>query len=99
MRFGPVALAAAMLAGCDFLAEYGGAPAAGAIDDARMLAADSDPDNWLGYCRTYAEQRFSPIARLLALCGKSTLSTQGGSGAGAQRKANSPALPPNSATA
>ena len=33
----------------------------GRIDQARLLAAENDPDNWLAYGRTYAEQRFSPL--------------------------------------
>ncbi|MXO58473.1 PQQ-dependent dehydrogenase, methanol/ethanol family [Altererythrobacter salegens] len=64
MKFFRLALAAALLtlAGCDLPADYyGGTPEAGAIDDDRMLAADSDADNWLGHGRTYAEQRFSPL--------------------------------------
>ncbi|GAA0283065.1 PQQ-dependent methanol/ethanol family dehydrogenase [Alteraurantiacibacter aestuarii] len=38
----------------------------GAIDEARMLAADDDPDNWLSQGRTYGEQRFSPLADINA---------------------------------
>ena len=34
----------------------------GAVDEARLLAAEDDPDNWLSHGRTYAEQRFSPLA-------------------------------------
>ncbi len=33
----------------------------GKIDEQRLLAAESDPDNWLSYGRTYDEQRFSPL--------------------------------------
>ncbi|RZA22954.1 MAG: PQQ-dependent dehydrogenase, methanol/ethanol family, partial [Proteobacteria bacterium] len=33
----------------------------GRIDEARLLAAEQDPDNWLSHGRTYAEQRFSPL--------------------------------------
>ncbi len=52
---GLVALsAAAMLWGCS-------AADAGTIDEDRLLAAESDPDNWLSYGRTYAEQRYSPL--------------------------------------
>jgi PQQ-dependent dehydrogenase (methanol/ethanol family) len=34
---------------------------AGRVDEARVLAAGGDPDNWLAYGRTYDEQRFSPL--------------------------------------
>src|SRR6187397_3497239 len=37
-------------------------PEAGNVTEARLLAADDDPDNWLSHGRTYAEQRFSPLA-------------------------------------
>lgn len=35
-----------------------------AVDDARLLAADSDSANWLTYGRTYSEQRFSPLTSI-----------------------------------
>jgi quinohemoprotein ethanol dehydrogenase len=34
---------------------------AGLVDQARLLAADGDLDNWLSYGRTWQEQRFSPL--------------------------------------
>ena len=34
------------------------------VDSARILAADSEPGNWLSYGRTYSEQRFSPLAKI-----------------------------------
>ncbi|HUO11671.1 MAG TPA: PQQ-dependent dehydrogenase, methanol/ethanol family, partial [Caulobacteraceae bacterium] len=34
---------------------------ASSVDNARLVAADKDTDNWLSYGRTYAEQRFSPL--------------------------------------
>jgi len=34
------------------------------VDQARLEAAASDADNWLTYGRTYAEQRFSELARV-----------------------------------
>tara|TARA_A100001391_G_scaffold7621_6_gene4965 strand:+ start:47771 stop:49879 length:2109 start_codon:yes stop_codon:yes gene_type:complete len=46
--------AAAMLWGCS-------ANEADALDEDRLLAAESDPDSWLTTGRTYAEQRFSPL--------------------------------------
>ena len=57
-----VGLAAALLAlaGCDLPAEFGRAEY-GQVDEARMLAAEDEPDNWLGHGRTYAEQRYSPL--------------------------------------
>jgi quinohemoprotein ethanol dehydrogenase len=35
-----------------------------AVDDARLLAADSDAGNWLTHGRTYAEERHSPLAQI-----------------------------------
>jgi len=35
--------------------------APGSVDGARLVAADSDSNNWLTYGRTYSEQRFSPL--------------------------------------
>ena len=34
---------------------------AAAVDDARLVAADADADDWLTHGRTYAEQRYSPL--------------------------------------
>lgn len=31
------------------------------VDDARLRAAESEPDSWLTHGRTYSEQRFSPL--------------------------------------
>ena len=36
------------------------------VDDARIVAADRDPANWVTYGRTYSEQRFSPLSRITA---------------------------------
>jgi quinohemoprotein ethanol dehydrogenase len=53
-------------------AEAAGTPAAqagraaGAVDDARLVAADADVDDWLSHGRTYAEQRFSPLDQIHA---------------------------------
>ena len=33
----------------------------GLIDDERILAAESEPGNWLAHGRTYEERRFSPL--------------------------------------
>jgi len=38
--------------------------ATGAIDDARLVAADANPGDWLTHGRTYAEQRHSPLAAI-----------------------------------
>lgn len=48
-----VLVAALALAACN--------QSAGNIDEARLLAAEDDPDNWLSYGRTYDEQRYSPL--------------------------------------
>lgn len=34
------------------------------VDGARILAADSEPGNWLSHGRTYDEQRFSPLDQI-----------------------------------
>ena len=52
------ALAVALVVGACSNAE----PQAGNVTEARLLAAEDDPDNWLSHGRTYAEQRFSPLA-------------------------------------
>ena len=53
----------AVLPACSRL-DGDGAGNAGQIDEARLLAAVSDPDNWLGHGRTYAEQRYSPLEQV-----------------------------------
>ncbi|MCB1728903.1 MAG: hypothetical protein KDI21_00345, partial [Halieaceae bacterium] len=35
------------------------AAAVAAVDSERLLAADSEPGNWMSYGRTYSEQRYS----------------------------------------
>jgi PQQ-dependent dehydrogenase (methanol/ethanol family) len=35
-----------------------------ALDTRRIIAADSEPHNWLTHGRTYSEQRYSPLAQL-----------------------------------
>ena len=55
-RYFSPALAALLLAGCG-IAE----PEAGNVTEARLLAANDDPDNWLSHGRTYDEQRYSPL--------------------------------------
>jgi alcohol dehydrogenase (cytochrome c)/quinohemoprotein ethanol dehydrogenase len=60
-----------MLAGCsshdsgdsgDGAAAPARAPAA--VDDARLAAADREPDQWLSYGRTYDEQHYSPLTQI-----------------------------------
>ena len=36
-------------------------PAPAAVDAARLLAADSEPGQWMTHGRTYDEQRYSPL--------------------------------------
>jgi PQQ-dependent dehydrogenase (methanol/ethanol family) len=55
-----IAVVALVLAACTQAA------GPGQVDQARLLAADSDTDNWLAYGRTYAEQRFSPLDQVNA---------------------------------
>ncbi|HVH07037.1 MAG TPA: PQQ-dependent dehydrogenase, methanol/ethanol family [Myxococcota bacterium] len=35
-----------------------------AIDDAKLVSADADVDDWLTHGRTYGEQRYSPLAQI-----------------------------------
>jgi PQQ-dependent dehydrogenase (methanol/ethanol family) len=41
--------------------ENSGAGAGHGVDEARVLRADREPENWLVHGRTYSEQRFSPL--------------------------------------
>ena len=36
------------------------------VDGARIIAADSEPGNWMTHGRTYSEQRFSPLNKINA---------------------------------
>src|SRR4029453_2482469 len=59
------------LAAATLLAGLAPAPArsgtsAAAVDSARLVAADADPDDWLSHGRTYAEQRYSPLDQIRA---------------------------------
>ena len=61
-----VALSAAiLLQACEAEVEVGeeiGKPSTGLhVTEERLLAADSEPSNWLSHGRTYDEQRFSPL--------------------------------------
>jgi PQQ-dependent dehydrogenase (methanol/ethanol family) len=40
---------------------HGAQAAPGAVDEARIIGADSEPGSWLAHGRTYGEQRFSPL--------------------------------------
>ncbi|HZF17520.1 MAG TPA: PQQ-dependent dehydrogenase, methanol/ethanol family [Steroidobacteraceae bacterium] len=62
-RFESLLAAAALLA---LASSWSGADGKGParIDQARLEAAASDADNWLTYGRTYAEQRFSELAKI-----------------------------------
>ena len=39
-------------------------PVSGAIDDARILAHENEPELWLAHGRDYSEQRFSPLTQI-----------------------------------
>jgi quinohemoprotein ethanol dehydrogenase len=41
-------------------------PKPAAVDGARLLAANSDPGNWMSPGRTYDEQHFSPLQKVNA---------------------------------
>jgi quinohemoprotein ethanol dehydrogenase len=70
LRFGALSLVALLIAcGSKNTPPAAGpkAPAAAvtaAVDAARIVAADSEPGNWMTYGRTYDEQRFSPLKRI-----------------------------------
>ena len=62
-------LLAALLAACGSgdsggTADAPARPTAAAVDAARIVAADSEPGQWLTTGRTYGEQRFSPLAEI-----------------------------------
>src|SRR5262245_47732388 len=54
--------AALALAGCGQNAQTTKGPAQ--VDGARIVGADSEPQNWLTVGRTYSEQRFSPLKQI-----------------------------------
>jgi quinohemoprotein ethanol dehydrogenase len=60
------ALLAAALAGCGLLGrgEQATPRGADAVDDARLRGAAQEPESWLSYGGSYAEQRYSPLARI-----------------------------------
>jgi len=41
-------------------------PGPAAVDGARIIAADSEPGNWMTHGRTYSEQRYSPLSTINA---------------------------------
>ncbi|WP_416761882.1 PQQ-dependent dehydrogenase, methanol/ethanol family [Roseateles sp. So40a] len=40
------------------------ADAPAAVDEKRLVAADTEPGNWMSHGRTYSEQRFSPLKQV-----------------------------------
>ena len=63
MRLGFTACIASILLG----AVLGGCQPArgpGAVDAARLAAADKDPGDWMSHGRTYSEQRYSPLTKI-----------------------------------
>ena len=40
------------------------APKPAAVNTERLLAADSEPGNWMAHGRTYSEQRYSPLTQI-----------------------------------
>ncbi len=54
--------AALLVAG--FLVGCAGTTMAPNVTGARIVAADTEPQNWLAHGRTYSEQRFSPLTRI-----------------------------------
>jgi PQQ-dependent dehydrogenase (methanol/ethanol family) len=55
------AAAALFFAGC-LLSSTAGAESLGAVDDTRLAVAHREPGSWLAHGRTWAEQRYSPLA-------------------------------------
>jgi PQQ-dependent dehydrogenase (methanol/ethanol family) len=60
LKFGLAA--ALLLAGCGPLSER--EPTHANVDEARLLAADDEPGQWMTTGRTYAEQRWSPLTQI-----------------------------------
>jgi quinohemoprotein ethanol dehydrogenase len=60
--FGCAALwLAACTRGADSTTTEAAAPPAAAVDEARLIAADEQPGQWLSYGRNYEEQHYSPL--------------------------------------
>ena len=58
----PVVLLALALGICGVSSSCRPRPGKGiAVDGARIISADKEPENWLSHGRTYSEQRFSPL--------------------------------------
>ncbi len=55
-----------LLAGCspESIDNDNVASDASGVTEARLIAADAEPENWLAHGRTYSEQRFSPLAAI-----------------------------------
>ncbi len=68
MRYGhslAAAFAAAWLGACaPDSSDQPTPPRPAAVDEARLLAADSEPGQWMSYGRTYDEQRYSPLTEI-----------------------------------
>jgi alcohol dehydrogenase (cytochrome c)/quinohemoprotein ethanol dehydrogenase len=56
-----VALCGLALAGCNSPEPTENTLLPAAVDEARLIAADAEPGQWLSHGRTYGEQRFSPL--------------------------------------
>jgi alcohol dehydrogenase (cytochrome c)/quinohemoprotein ethanol dehydrogenase len=52
------------LLGCNSPPDEPQAPGPAAVDAARLIAADTEPGQWMSHGRTYDEQRFSPLDRI-----------------------------------
>ena len=62
-----IVLSTAMLSGCNHLTLYTAesrTPGPGSVNNARLVNADRESENWLTYGRTYTEQRFSPLKNI-----------------------------------
>ncbi len=58
-------VAAVLIGACQHKgAEAPAATQAGAVNGARLIAADKEPDSWMSYGRTYSEQRYSPLQQV-----------------------------------
>src|SRR6266850_3494517 len=61
---GSIAALVLLAAACSGEEHKPAAPAAAAVDEARLVAAGKDAGNWMSYGRTYDEQRFSPLKQI-----------------------------------
>jgi len=63
-RLVPVIALFIVLSSCTTTGDRHATSGAAAVDTARLVAADSEPGNWMSHGRTYDEQRYSPLDQI-----------------------------------